>query len=343
MALPVTGSHEFRGRISDAEPSEFRRSARADDGEAFRRAMETMRRGMELAMADRFLSLGVSLDGRESEALETLPGLLPEGAGAGGLDSLRTNMLLTMTGLGGVAGASRRARPAAAVAGTEGAAGLSDDDGLLTVLGELSKTFESGDRGPGTIGYDARGGTSYGSFQISSRQGSMDRFIEFLDTRAPRLARRLHAAGPSDTGGTEGRMPRTWRRLAAEDPEGFESLQREFVSESHYKPALARVLDMTGLTEADLPPALKEVVFSTAVQHGPSGAAAIFRRALNKLEELGPEAFPRLIETVYSLRARRFGGSTAHIRAAVATRLENERDMALQLLAGGGGAGEIMT
>ncbi len=339
MALPVSGSNEFRGRISDAEPSEIRRSARTGDGRDFRQVMETMRRGMELAMADRFLSLGVSLDGGEAGPGEELSGLAPGLAGVSKLDSLKTNMLLTMTGLSQAAPGSRRSR---AAAGAGKAGNLAGDDGLLTVLGELSKSFESGDRGPGTVGYDARGGTSYGSYQISSRQGSMDNFIEFLDSQAPRLARRLRAAGPADTGSTEGRMPKTWERLAAEDPEGFESLQREFVSESHYKPALARVLDMTGLTEADLPPAVKEVVFSTAVQHGPSGAAAIFRRALTKLEELGPEAFPRLIETVYSLRARRFGGSTGHVRAAVATRLENEKDMALQLLAGGG-AEQIVT
>ena len=212
-------------------------------------------------------------------------------------------------------------------------------------VGSLAAKFESGSEGIAAIGYDRKGGTSYGKYQISSRAGTMGAFINYLDEKAPELAKRLRAAGPANTGARSGKMPNEWKKIAAEDPARFEKLQGDFIRTSHFEPAMQSIAQSTGLGFNDMPAALQEVLFSTAVQHGPFGAVRIFNQALNnvgvnKLQATGKnvtESFKRagrqLIKQVYALRAGQFMSSTAGVRAAVRNRLSQEMNEALQMLA----------
>lgn len=212
-------------------------------------------------------------------------------------------------------------------------------------LGTLAAKFESGAEGISAIGFDRKGGTSYGKYQISSRAGTMAAFINYLDEQAPDLGKRLRAAGPANTGGRSGKMPNEWRKIASEDPARFEKLQEEFIRTSHFEPAMRSIAESTGLGFANMPVALQEVLFSTAVQHGPVGAVRIFNQAVNsvgvnKLQASGQtatESFKRagrqLIKQVYALRAGQFGSSTSGVQAAVRNRLNQEMNEALQMLA----------
>lgn len=203
-------------------------------------------------------------------------------------------------------------------------------------LGRLSARFESGGDGIAAIGYDRNGGTSYGKYQIASRVGSMDNFLKFLDNEAPDLSRRLRAAGPPNTGGRRGAMPDAWRAIAGEQAERFEALQEAFIHESHYKPAVEAIAQRTGLEADKLSPAMQEVIWSTAVQHGPAGAARIFDRADNMSGKPADPAYERkLISNVYALRANQFGSSTSEVRAAVGNRFRQEKTLALNMLNGG--------
>lgn len=200
-------------------------------------------------------------------------------------------------------------------------------------LGKLAARFESGSEGIAAIGYDRVGGTSYGKYQIASRPGSMDLFLNFLKENDPALAERLSAAGPANTGSTKGDMPREWREIAAEMPEQFEKLQEQFIYESHYEPALNAV-SQAGYNVNEFSPAMKEVLFSTAVQHGPAGAARIFSQAadivgINPVSQRSQEK--AIISEVYNLRADRFGSSTPQIQAAARRRMEEEGSMALAM------------
>ncbi len=209
-------------------------------------------------------------------------------------------------------------------------------------MGSLSARYESGSEGIAAIGYDRHGGTSYGKYQISSRAGTMKRFLDYLDTRAPDLSSRLRAAGPANTGGRSGSMPTTWKQIAAEDPTRFEALQGDFIRDSHYEPALEAMAGSTGLTYASIPPALQEVLFSTAVQHGPAGASGIISRAVAKVgahrlqaaagEEEMTRASRELIREIYNARAGKFGSSTKEVRASVQQRLRQEMRDALAML-----------
>jgi len=204
----------------------------------------------------------------------------------------------------------------------------------LSGLGALSARFESGGEGAGSIGYDKVGGTSYGTYQIASKPGTMDRFLTFLDEKAPDLAERLRKAGPADTGSREGGMPDAWKAIAEEDPERFGRLQHDFITRESYEPARAMILEQTGLDFDNAPPALREVLWSTSVQHGPTGAARIFGRVIDRFLDAAEsgEFNARLVEGVYDSRMNQFGSSTARVRRAVANRLENEKQIALNLL-----------
>lgn len=203
-------------------------------------------------------------------------------------------------------------------------------------LGALSAQFESADAGAGAIGYDRNGGTSYGIFQISSRQGTMKLFLDFLDKHAPQWAARLKSAGPSDTGSTQGGMPREWSRIAQEDPVSFEKLQEDFIRESHYDAALDEIQQKTGLDVSKQSGVLQQVVWSTAVQHGPHGAANVLQEAFQRIKSFGSEVTDKLlIENVYAVRAKKFGLSNPQVRAAVQARFTHEKGMALAMLGEG--------
>jgi hypothetical protein len=212
-------------------------------------------------------------------------------------------------------------------------------------LGKLSALFESGSEGVSAIGYDRVGGTSYGKYQIASNTGSMGEFVRFLEQKAPALAEEFKKAGPANTGSRGGRMPEVWRAAASRDPEAFESLQHEFIQSRFYAPAADKLRE-SGVDEGRFSQALREVLFSTAVQHGPSGAARIVRNALNqtggaalfRADAPDPSATERrqaeqsLIRNIYSLRQEQFGSSSTTVQKAVTGRLHSEMSLALDML-----------
>lgn len=202
-------------------------------------------------------------------------------------------------------------------------------------LGKLSAKFESGSDGIAAIGYDSTGGTSYGKYQIASKVGSMKSFLAFLDKEAPDLAGRLRKAGPANTGGRRGGMPNEWRAIAKEQPERFERLQESYIRETHYKPALDAIAENTGIDPDNLSSAMREVIWSTAVQHGPAGAARIFARADSMSGKAREASYERkMITNVYNVRAGQFGSSTPQVRNAVRNRFREERQLALNMLNG---------
>lgn len=201
-------------------------------------------------------------------------------------------------------------------------------------IGSLSAQFESGSGGVSTIGYDHVGGTSYGKYQIASKPGTMESFLEFLDDKAPAWADRLRNAGPANTGSKEGGMPAQWANIAKENPQLFEKLQHEFIGRETYTPARDMIFKQTGLDFDNAPPALREVLWSTSVQHGPTGAAKIFNKVIDRFVGQGNEGDfnSKLIEGVYDTRKGQFGSSSKRVQQAVANRLDSEKSLALNML-----------
>ncbi|XXJ20054.1 hypothetical protein ACR42D_11030 [Desulfovibrio caledoniensis] len=200
--------------------------------------------------------------------------------------------------------------------------------------GTLAAQFESGESGVAAIGYDRVGGTSYGKYQIASKPGTMDEFLSYLDQNRPEWADRLRDAGPADTGSKQGGMPAVWQAIAAEDPAGFEQVQHDFIARQTYDPARSMILDRTGLDFNNAPPALQEVLWSTSVQHGPTGAANIFNKVIDRFLHKGQndDFNTQLIKGVYESRKNQFGSSTARVQKSVAHRMDSEKQLALNML-----------
>lgn len=203
-------------------------------------------------------------------------------------------------------------------------------------LGGLSRKYECGNRGPGTIAHNAGdlGGASYGSYQIATNTGTMRQFLNGLRTSNPDYYAQLSGSAPGTAG-----FDQAWRALAQSDPQGFEAAQHQFIQTTHYDAARGRLGSrVPGLDVSQRSGAVQDVLWSTAVQHGPGGAANVFSRALagTDASQLSDE---EIIRRVYDERGagggtRYFSGSSAGVRQSVVNRFAHEREDALQMLAG---------
>jgi len=200
-------------------------------------------------------------------------------------------------------------------------------------LGKLSSKFETGGRksSAGIVGWDKKGGTSYGTYQIAAGVGSMAAFLKFAKAKGETdIVSRLKASGPADTGGKTGPFVDEWKKIASEKGQSFEQLQHDFIEETQYKPAVSSLLKQTKYDVQKQSPAIKDVFFSTVVQHGPGGANDIFKTAIK--ESGGNDADPeKIISNVYKLRATKFSGSSQAVQESVRKRFIQEEKDALEM------------
>lgn len=218
--------------------------------------------------------------------------------------------------------------PAAVAAGALGQA-LADE------LGILSAKYETGGRGPGVVstGVGDPGGVSYGSYQMASKMGVVQRFVG-------------QPGFPWATdfqGLTAGSAPFTacWKRIAADQTDAFQKAQHNFIKQSHYDPLAAKILSDDSLDVNTRSFALQNVVWSTAVQHG--GATSIVHKAIGNLScaTSDPTYDKQLICAIYAERGRKkpdgnlayFSKSSPSVQAGVAKRFQNEQQDALAMLA----------
>ena len=221
-----------------------------------------------------------------------------------------------------------RALRDASVIETPGAAFIQDPD---MRLGALAERFESSGRGPGTIGDtpgDA-GGLSYGVHQIASATGTLNEFLDWLGGVQPAFRDRLYQGGRPTSPG----FNQAWRDLARDYTDEFRDIQHEFIRLHHYDPVRRSVKNATGLDVDTRSQALQEVLFSTAVQHGPGGGPAVFRNA-----GINPSMTDeQIIRAIYEERGARegakyFSSSSRSVQLSVADRFRREMEIALQML-----------
>ena len=132
-------------------------------------------------------------------------------------------------------------------------------------LGGSTKKYESGTRGISAVGYDSKGGTSYGSYQIASKTGTMDNFLDYLDsTGKGDVAKELRSAGPSNTGKADGAFADKWKELSASGRLTTED-EHSFIQKTHYDPAQKKAKDL-GFNVDN--PGVRDAIWSGSVQHG---------------------------------------------------------------------------
>lgn len=208
------------------------------------------------------------------------------------------------------------------------------------ILGSLSSRYETGGRGPGTVssGVGDAGGVSYGSYQMTSQPagGTVARFVA-----DPTFPWRQRFAGLTP-GSPE--FSARWKALAAESRDAFFEAQHAFVQRTHFDPLVRKIEAEDGLTVTMRSHALQDVIWSTAVQHGPN--TPVVHRAILALgggQTMLPadlERDRRLIVAVYAERGRRnadgnlvyFSKNSKAVQDGVARRFVDEERDALRLL-----------
>ncbi|MEN6441643.1 MAG: hypothetical protein ABFD97_24035 [Syntrophobacter sp.] len=200
-------------------------------------------------------------------------------------------------------------------------------------LGTLSERFESNGE-PGAVGRDKKGGYSYGQYQIATRPGTMKVFLEFLYKVDPDAFTRLNdAGGLTDAMDGTDAFKSAWKDLAKDlsrNP-SFGGVQHAFIQATHYEPFVNRLAGMN-LMVNERSNALKNVVWSTAVQHGPGNT--VFKNALDGRNPANMND-AEIIEAVYDERSKvelYFSGSDAGVKKALLVRFRHERSEALKML-----------
>lgn len=206
---------------------------------------------------------------------------------------------------------------------------------LAEALGALSAKYETGGRGPGVVSTGAGdyGGVSYGSYQMASKMGIPTKFVT-----QPGFPWRQDFANL--TAGT-GAFTAVWKRIAAEQTADFQRAQHEYIKKTHYDPLVAKILNDDNVDVNTRCRALQDVVWSTAVQHGPG--TPIIHRACSSLNCKPTDANydQLLIRAIYAERGRRkadgnlayFSKSSASVQTGVANRFKSELQDALKMLA----------
>lgn len=123
-------------------------------------------------------------------------------------------------------------------------------------LGHISKHFESGRSGPGTIssGRGDPGGKSYGCHQLASKTGTLQAYIK-RSIFAPEFAGLKPASSAFD---------KKWKEIAKKHPNRFAEDQLKFIKKTHFDGLRGYA---NGLNIPDTR-AINEALFSIGVQHG---------------------------------------------------------------------------
>ena len=197
-------------------------------------------------------------------------------------------------------------------------------------LGSLSIIWESGNKGSGTIskGKGDPGGVSYGIYQLSSRYGSLR---EFLRTEGESYSEELKHLTPGTS-----LFNSKWREIAYLDGNNFRKTQHHFVERKYYLPFKERLKETLALDIDNYSHVLKDVAWSTAVQHGPLNN--IFKYALRSTN-INTITEEEIIQRVYNERGRTRNGILVHFprvsqrwQHSLIQRFKSEKTLALSRL-----------
>lgn len=147
------------------------------------------------------------------------------------------------------------------------------------MLGDLSKKYESsGDAGTISNGYGDAGGKSYGMYQFSSTMGVVDKYVKWLQDNGYWFGDELakYTVGSNN-------FDDAWKWLAdSNNKVDFERSQHDFTKAMYYDKACL-ALHNSGYIVNRHSKAMKDVVWSRAVQYGPYQVPEMFDEACKSL------------------------------------------------------------
>ena len=141
------------------------------------------------------------------------------------------------------------------------------------MLGDLSKKYESsGDAGTISSGYGDAGGKSYGMYQFSMTMGVVDKYVKWLQENGYWFGDEL---AKHTVGGNYFDAAWNWLANSAVNCIDFERSQYDFTKAMYYDRACALLAD-SGYHVDKHSKAMKDVVWSRAVQYGPYQIVEMF-------------------------------------------------------------------
>lgn len=165
-------------------------------------------------------------------------------------------------------------------------------------LGSLSEVYESAKEGPGAVskGTNDPGGVSYGVYQLSSKAGTLTRFME---NEGKKWAPEFGGVAP---GGAQ--FSATWKQIAEREPDDFRAAQHAFIERTHYRRATTAVQEAKGLDLDSRHDAIRDATWSVSVQHG--GAVKILNAAIDAADRKAARTDAgydrQLAESIYKAR-----------------------------------------
>jgi hypothetical protein len=190
-------------------------------------------------------------------------------------------------------------------------------------LGSLSEKYESGGN-PGAIGKDSTGGWSYGVYQLA--HNNVDRFL----SSNPNFGTMFKGLKKGTTA-----FNNKWKQVAQKYPSQFAQAQKNFIAQTHFQPQVSK-LQKLGINVNNFSSALKDVIWSTAVQHGAN--TNVVANAIKKVGKNASET--ALIKAIYNERwngGKGFASSTPAVKQSVYNRFfgkNGEMNRALAMVSG---------
>lgn len=200
--------------------------------------------------------------------------------------------------------------------------------------GTVSREFESSNN-PAAIGYDIKGGYSYGEIQIETKNSNtFGDFMKYLKNNPnydDYYDYLKEAGGPEAAKNGERQFQQAWESVANDGR--LRQAVQDFVIDKKVKPTISKTSDIKGFDPQNRKSPVIEAVFSTAVQHGEGGAAAIIHKALGK--DATDLSDAEIISKIYNERSNvdvYFRSQPSKIKHNIQKRLTDEAHKLIQRL-----------
>ncbi len=152
----------------------------------------------------------------------------------------------------------------------------------LSYITYLTKKYESnGDPACVSDGEGDLGGISYGMYQLSSKAGSVDAFLDFvIDYEDEKLSNYGRVLREREINSED--FINEWKLIGEVDADGFSELQDAFAVDTYYDMA-SLMLAKEGYHVDEHSKAIQSVLMSRAVQYGAENAVELFEDACDRL------------------------------------------------------------
>lgn len=145
--------------------------------------------------------------------------------------------------------------------------------------GVISEKYESsGNPGAISSGVGDAGGKSYGAWQLSSTAGSLHSFLQWLMDQKNDFYNILNNAYIADANTYGTNFDTAWRQIANDHYDEFYQLQHRYIKISYYNSLVNRLVGIGNFDKLLTSFAVRNVLWSTAVQHGVTGAYNLINR-----------------------------------------------------------------